>query len=61
MTSALHCVYWMAKENLPTSKYSAVLDLLDFEGVDVQSMSVGKNASYQSIATVEEFQVDLFN
>lgn len=60
LTSSLHCVYWMAKENLPSSKYSAVLDLLDFEGVDVQSMSVGKNASYHSRATVEEFQESLF-
>ena len=54
---ALQTTYWLAKENVASSKYGSLLDFLDFQGVDVASMAVGGNASYQSRTTVEEFQV----
>ena len=48
ITRALQSTYWLAKENIASLKYESLLDFLDFQGVDVNTMSVGGNASYKS-------------
>ena len=54
---ALQTTYLLAKENVGLSKYGSLLVFLVFQGVDVASMAVGENDSYQSRTTAEEFQV----
>ena len=60
ITRALQSTYWLAKENIASLKYESLLDFLDFQGVDVNTMSVGGNASYKSRGSVREFQESIF-
>ena len=54
---AIQTTYWMGKEDISSMKYASMLDFLDFQGVDVKSMSVGQNATYKSRAAIYDFQV----
>lgn len=54
---AMSVVYWLAKENIASLKYGSMLEFLEFQGVKLDSMNVGNNATYSSRTSVDEFQV----
>ena len=52
--------YYIAYENIPTTKYSCLLDLQRLNGLEIlKSLRAGDNAHYESCSTAEEF-IDTF-
>ena len=55
--SAMLTSYWLAKEDLPVSKYSSLVKLQKAQGCEgLQRLSVADNASYDSRSSGEDFQ-----
>ena len=55
--TAMKGVYWLAKEEVATHKYSSLVDLFEDVGVEsVKKMKVGENATYRSHHTAEGMQ-----
>ena len=55
--TAMKGVYWLAKEEVATHKYSSLLDLFEDVGVEsVKKMKAGENATYRSHHTAEGMQ-----
>ena len=59
--TAMKGVYWLAKEEVATHKYSSLLDLFEDVGVEsVKKMKVGENATYRSHHTAEGMQQSIY-
>ena len=57
LTAAFRTVFWMAKEDLPISKYPSLVSLQKLQGCNnLCQISVGKNATYNSRIAGSEFQ-----
>ena len=57
VVSALRTVYWLGKEYIATEKYRSLLNFLKLQGCkDLENLTVGKNASYDSVQSAKEFQ-----
>ena len=54
--TAMKTVYWPAKEEIATNKYSSLLTLLEDVGVQSMKMKAGENATYRSYHTAEGMQ-----
>lgn len=54
--SAMKTVYWLAKEEIATNKYSSLLTLLEDVGVQSMKMKAGENTTYRSYHTAEGMQ-----
>ena len=53
--SAMRCVYWLAKEGLPISKYESLVKFCKLQGCTaLNDLDSGKNATYLSWQTAEE-------
>lgn len=57
VVSALRTVYWLGKEYIATEKYRSLLNFLKLQRCkDLENLTVGKNASYDSVQSAKEFQ-----
>lgn len=54
--TAMKTVYWLAKEEIATNKYSSLLTLLEDVEVQFMKMKAGENATYRSYHTAEGVQ-----
>jgi len=55
--TAMRSVYWLAKESIATAKYPSLMEFLRLQGCEsLSNLDIGKNATYSSRATADEFQ-----
>ena len=59
--TAMKGVYWLAKGEIATHKYSSLLELFEDVGVEsVKKIKVGENATYRSHHTAEVMQQSIY-